>query len=108
MVSLKNPKKTILGNMINKINEVDNMENKVALVRENGKIVGFMAAFVDDEGKPIIMGSLDEPIEVIECSRNQLMSGVVSLPQEFLQTIDQNTAYRPPQHLMRRDEESLE
>ena len=84
------------------------MENKVALVRENGKIVGFMAAFVDDEGKPIIMGSLDEPIEVIECSRNQLMSGVVSLPQEFLQTIDQNTAYRPPQHLMRRDEESIE
>ena len=54
------------------------------------------------------MGSLDEPIEVIECSRNQLMSGVVSLPQEFLDTIDQNTAYRPPAHLGRRDEELLE
>ena len=83
------------------------MENKIALVKEDGKVVGFMAAFVDDEGKPIIMGSLDEPIEVVECSRNQLMSGVVSLPQEFLQTIDQNTAYNPP-HLNRRDEELLE
>lgn len=97
-----------LNYSFNKTNEVDSMENKIALVRENGEVVGFMAAFVDDEGKPIIMGSLDEPIEVIECSRNQLMSGVVSLPQEFLQTIDQNTAYRPPQHLMRRDEELLE
>ena len=84
------------------------MENKIALVKENNKVVGFMAAFVDDEGKPIIMGSLDEPIEVIECSRNQLMSGVVSLPQEFLDTIDQNTAYRPPHLPNRRDEELLE
>ena len=84
------------------------MENKIALVRENNKVVGFMAAFVDDEGKPIIIGSLDEPIEVVECSRNQLMAGVVSLPQEFLITLDQNTAYNPPQHLIRREEELLE
>lgn len=84
------------------------MENKIALVRENGKIVGCMAAFIDDEGKPVIIGSLDEPVEVVECSRNQLMHFVTSLPQEFLDTIDQNTAYRPPQHLMRRDEELLE
>lgn len=83
------------------------MENKITLVEENGQIVGFMAAFIDDEGKPFIMGSLDEPIEVVKCSRNELMSGVVSLPQEFLDTIDQNTAYNPP-HLNRRDEELLE
>ena len=84
------------------------MENKIALVYENGKVVGCMAAFVDDEGHPIIIGSLDEPVEVIECSRNQLMSGVVSLPQEFLDTIDQNTSYRPPHLPNRRDEELLE
>lgn len=84
------------------------MENKIALVRENNKVVGFMAAFVDDEGKPVIIGSLDEPVEVVECSRNQLMAGVVSLPQEFLITLDQNTAYNPPQHLIRREEELLE
>ena len=83
------------------------MENKIALVYENGEVVGCMAAFVDDEGKPIIIGSLDEPVDVVKCSRNQLMAGVVSLPQEFLQTIDQNTAYNPP-HLIRRDEELLE
>lgn len=83
------------------------MENKIALVEENGQIVGFIAAFVDDEGKPFIMGGLDEPIEVVKCSRNELMSGVVSLPQEFLHTINQNTAYNPP-HLNRRDEELLE
>lgn len=83
------------------------MENKIALVRENGVIVGCMAAFVDDEGHPIILGSLDEPVEVIECTRNQLMSGVVSLPQEFLITLDQNTTYNPP-HLTRREEELLE
>lgn len=84
------------------------MENKIALVKENGEIVGCMAAFIDDEGKPVIIGSLDEPVEVIECSRNQLMAGVVSLPQEFLITLDQNTAYNPPQHLIRREEELLE
>ena len=84
------------------------MENKIALVKENGEIVGCMAAFIDDEGKPIIIGSLDEPVEVIECSRNQLMAGLVSLPQEFLITLDQNTAYNPPQHLIRREEELLE
>ena len=84
------------------------MENKIALVKENGVVIGCMAAFIDDEGKPIIIGSLDEPVEVVECSRNQLMHFVTSLPQEFLNTIDQNTAYRPPQHLMRRDEELLE
>ena len=84
------------------------MENKIALVYENGEVVGCMAAFVDDEGKPVILGSLDEPVEVVECSRNELMHFVSSLPQEFLDTIDQNTAYRPPQHLIRRDEELLE
>ena len=31
------------------------MENKIALVYENGEVVGCMAAFVDDEGHPIIM-----------------------------------------------------
>lgn len=84
------------------------MENKIALVKENGEIVGFMASFVDDNGRPILIGSLDEPVEVVECTRNQLMSGVVSLPQELLITLDQNTAYNPPQHLIRRDEELLE
>jgi len=84
------------------------MENKIALVRENGEVVGCMCAFVDDEGHPVILGSLDEPVEVIECTKNQLMSGVVSLPQEFLITLDQNTAYNPPEHLVRREEELLE
>ena len=84
------------------------MENKIAIVEENGKIVGCMCAFVDDDGKPIILGSLDEPVDFIKCTRNQLMSGVVSLPQEFLITLDQNTAYNPPAHLIRREEELLE
>lgn len=83
------------------------MENKIALVYENGEVVGCMAAFVDDNGKSVIIGSLDEPVEVIKCSRNELMHFVSSLPQEFLDTIDQNTAYNPP-HLNRRDEELLE
>lgn len=83
------------------------MRNKVILVRENGEIVGCIAAFVDDEGKPVILGSLDEPVDYAECSRNELMHFVSSLPQEFLDTIDQNTAYNPP-HLNRRDEELLE
>ena len=84
------------------------MRNKVVLVKENGEIVGCMAAFVDDKGKPVILGSLDEPVDYAECSRNELMHFVSSLPQEFLDIIDQNTAYRPPQHLIRRDEELLE
>ena len=83
------------------------MRNKIILVRENGEIVGCIAAFVDDEGKPVILGSLDEPVDYAECSRNELMHFVSSLPQEFLDTIDQNTAYNPP-HLNRRDEELLE
>ena len=84
------------------------MRNKIVLVKENGEIVGCMAAFVDDEGKPVILGSLDEPVDYTECSRNELMHFVSSPPQEFLDTIDQNAAYRPPQHLMRRNEELLE
>lgn len=83
------------------------MRNKVVLVKENDKIVGCMAAFIDDEGKPVIIGSLDEPVDYAECSRNELMHFVSSLPQELLDTIDQNTAYNPP-HLNRRDEELLE
>lgn len=83
------------------------MRNKIVLVKENGEIVGCMAAFVDDEGKPVILGSLDEPVDYTECSRNEMMHFVTSLPQEFLDTIDQNTAYNPP-HLNRRDEELLE
>lgn len=68
------------------------MESKICLVKENGKYVGY-AAIVEFNGMPITVGALDEPLEVIECTRDQLMDGFMAHPQEFVQTIDQNTSY---------------
>lgn len=68
------------------------MQSKICLVKENGEYVGY-AAIVEFNGMPITVGALDEPLEVIECTREQLMDGFIAHPQEFVQTIDQNTSY---------------
>lgn len=83
-------------------------ESKVALVKENGRYVGFYAVTVVD-GKPISLGALDEPIEVIECSREQLMDGFIAHPQEYVSIINQNTNYEEEveEHLRRRERRAI-
>lgn len=65
---------------------------KIALVKENNEYVGF-ACIVEIEGKPVTIGSLDEPLEIIECSREQLMNGFLAHPQEGVMVLNQNTNY---------------
>ena len=40
-----------------------------------------------------------EPIEVNVINRDQLMNGLHALPQEFLATVDQNSAYEAPAYI---------
>lgn len=72
------------------------MEMKVGLIKENGELAGAMVMIVDDNGIPTILGGIDEPIDVKVINRNQLMNGLHQLPQEFLMTVDQNSAYEAP------------
>ena len=75
------------------------MEMKVSLIKENGELIGAMVMIVSDDGIPTILGGIDEPIEVNVINRDQLMNGLHALPQEFLATIDQNSAYEGPAYI---------
>ena len=75
------------------------MEMKVSLIKENGELIGAMVMIVSDDGIPTILGGIDEPIEVNVINRDQLMNGLHALPQEFLATVDQNSAYEAPAYI---------
>lgn len=81
------------------------MENKVGIIKdENNQIIGAFAMIVDDNGIPTIIGSVDEPVEVVTCTKEQLINGLHQLPQEFLMTVDQNSAYEPPAYIEEAEE----
>ena len=81
------------------------MENKVGIVKdENNRIIGAFAMIVDDNGIPTMIGSIHEPVEVVTCTEEQLMQGLHQLPQEFLQTVSQNTEYEPPAYIEETEE----
>ena len=81
------------------------METKIALVKENGELIGAMVMIVSDDGIPTILGSIDEPIDVKVINRSQLMNGLHQLPQEFLMTVNQNSAYEAPAFIEAIDDE---
>lgn len=71
------------------------MEMKVGLVKEEGQIIGAFVMIVPDNGIPIMLGAVDEPLEIQVMNKEALVRGLSCLPQEFLQTIDQCSEYRP-------------
>lgn len=71
------------------------MEMKVGLVKEGNEIIGAFVMIVPDNGMPIMLGSVDEPLEIQVMSKETLVNGLSQLPQEFLATIDQCSAYEP-------------
>lgn len=81
------------------------MEMKVGLIKENGELIGAMVMIVGDDGIPTILGGIDEPVDVKVINRDQLMNGLHQLPQEFLMTVDQNSAYEAPAFIEEIDHE---
>ena len=71
------------------------MEMKVGLVKEGSEIIGAFVMVVPDNGIPIMLGSVDEPLEIQVMNKEALVRGLSALPQEFLATIDQCSAYEP-------------
>lgn len=71
------------------------MEMKVGIVKEDSKIIGAFVMVVPDNGIPVILGSVDEPLEIQVMEKEALVRGLSCLPQEFLATIDQCSAYEP-------------
>ena len=71
------------------------IEMKVGLVKEEGQIIGAFVMVVPDNGIPIMLGSVDEPLEIQVMNKQALMRGLSALPQEFLTTINQCSTYEP-------------
>lgn len=75
------------------------IEMKMALVKENEEIIGGFVMIVPDEGVPIMLGSVNEPLEITTIEKSQLTNGLHALPQGLLMTVDQNSAYIGPDAL---------
>ena len=86
------------------------IEMKVGLVKEDNQIIGAFVMIVPDNGIPVILGSVDEPLEIQVMNKEALIKGLSCLPQEFLGIVNQNSTYEQlqPQNIEELQEQFIQ